>query len=469
MTVTSEIISTRPDEAAVQGLRASLRGGILRSGDDGYDVARKIFNGMFDKRPGLIARCAGTGDVINAVNFARTHKLAVAVRGGGHSAAGNSVLDGGLLIDLSPMKGIRVDPARRTATAQPGLRLGEFDRETQAFGLATTLGIVSNTGIAGLTLGGGIGWLNGKYGLACDNLLGVDVVTADGRFLTASAEENEDLFWGVRGGGGNFGIVTSFNYQLHPVGRVLGGFLAYPMSKAEEVLRLYDNFSRESPDEVSTAAGLLSTPDGNPAVLIVVCYTGPIAEGEKILKPLRTFDSPLADTIRPMKYVEMQSLLDEGYPAGRLHYWKSNFVRTLSDDAIDVMIECAKSRPSPLSALVLQQMHGAAGRVPTGRTAFAHRQDQYDFLIVSQWSDPADNEKNIRWARESWEMIGPFAEKSVYVNDLGEEGDQRVKAAYGSNYERLVALKNKYDSTNFFYLNQNIKPTTSGSATPLSD
>lgn len=459
MTVTTAITGATVDEATIQGFKVGLRGELLRPGDGGYDTARKIYNAMFDKRPGLIARCAGTADVINAVNFARRHNLSVAVRGGGHSPAGKSVCDGGILIDLSPMKGIRVDPAKRTADAQPGLRLGDFDRETQAFGLATTLGIVSNTGIAGLTLGGGIGWLNGKYGLACDNLLSVDLVTADGQFLTASASENEDLFWGIRGGGGNFGIVTSFRYQLHPVGMVLGGLLAYPMNKAAEVLRFYHEFSRESPDDLSTAAGLLTAPDGNPSVLIAVCYTGAIPEGEKILKTLRTFDSPVIDAIRPMKYVEMQSVFDEGYPPGRLHYWKSNFIRALSHDAIETMIEQAKARPSQLSALVLQQMHGKASRIPGGETAFPHRKEQYDFLIVSQWADPTENEVNIRWARDSWDKMQPFVEKGVYVNDLGEEGDQRVKEAYGPNYPRLVALKNNYDPTNFFHLNQNIKPT----------
>ncbi len=461
MTVSGTIARPELDEPALREFKANLRGQLLRSGDLGYDTARKIFNAMFDKHPGLIARCAGTADIINAVNFARTHNLSVAVRGGGHSPAGNSVCDGGMLIDLSQMKGMRVDPAKRTARAQPGLRLGEFDRETQAFGLATTLGIVSNTGIAGLTLGGGIGWLNGKHGLACDNLLSADLVTANGQFQTASPTENPDLFWTVRGGGGNFGIITSFEYQLHPVDKILGGLIVYPISKAREVLQFYDQFSREAPDELSTAAALLTAPDGNPAVIIVVCYTGSMAEGEKTIKPLRTLEPPIVDMIRPMKYLELQSLLDEGYPPGRLHYWKSNFVQAPSKDAIDVMVEYAKARPSPLSAIVLQQMHGAAARVPIRNSAFAHRREQYDLLIVGQWTSPADNERNIKWAQEAWEKLQPFTERSVYVNDLGEEGDQRVKAAYGPNYERLVTLKNKYDPTNFFHQNQNIRPTVS--------
>jgi len=448
-----------PDEATVQGFKASLRGELLRPGDDTYDAARKVYNAMIDKRPAMIVRCAGTADVIHAVNFGRTHDLLLAVRGGGHSVAGKSVCDGGLLIDLSTMKGMRVDPASRTVRAQPGLRLGELDRETQAFGLATTLGTVSNTGIAGLTLGGGIGWLNGKHGLACDNLLSVDVVTADGRLLTASASENEDLFWGVRGGSGNLGIVTSFEYQLHAVGPVLGGMVLYELSKAKEVLRFFDEFSHTCPDELSTLGLCVTAPDGNRVIAIAACYCGSLQEGEQVLKPLRTFGPPLADMIQPMKYVEMQSILDAGLPPGQWHYWKSNFVRTLSEDAIETLMQHVATVPSPLTALFLQQMHGAASRVGPTETAFVHRREQYDFIIPSIWIDPADSEKNIKWTRELWEAMQPFVEQTVYVNNLGEEGDERVKAAYGPNYERLLTLKNKYDPTNFFRLNQNIRPS----------
>ena len=448
------------EETLVQQLQTGLRGALLRPGDDSYDAVRKIYNAMIDKRPALIVQCAGAADVLTAVTFARTHNLLVAVRGGGHSVGGKSVCDSGVLIDLSPMKGIRVDPARRTARAQPGLRLGELDRETQAFGLATPLGVIANTGIAGLTLGGGIGWLSGQYGLACDNLLSVDVVTADGRFLTASASENTDLFWGVRGGGGNFGIVTSFEYRLHPVGPVLGGTVLYEMKKAWEVLRFLDKFAHEYPDELSVDIGFLTTPDGNLMVGITVCYSGSLGEGEKVLQPLRTFGTPIADFIRPMSYVEMQSLLDENFPPGRLHYWKSNFLRVMSDDAIEVMLEYATTMPSPTSVVELQLMHGAASRIGCSETAFAHRYEQYDLLILSNWTDPADSEKNVRWTRAFWEAMQPFVEQRVYVNNLGEEGDERDRAAYGSNYERLVALKNKYDPTNFFRLNPNIKPNT---------
>jgi FAD/FMN-containing dehydrogenase len=446
-------------ETVIEAFKATLRGTLLRPGDDGYDATRKVYNAMIDKRPALIVRCAGTADVMNAVTFARTHNLLVAVRGGGHSVAGKSVCDGGVLIDLSPMKGIRVDPTHRTAQAQAGLTLGEVDRETQAFGLATPLGTVSDTGIAGLTLGGGAGWLSGKYGLACDNLRSVDVVTADGRFLTASVGEHPDLFWGLRGGSGNFGIVTSFEYQLHPVGPVLGGMVLYEMRQAREVLRFYREFAHTCPDELSTMAAFLTAPDGNPVLAIVVCHCGALAEGEKALKPLRTFGAPMTDLIQPMPYVEMQRLFDAGWPPGRLHYWKSNFLRTVSDDAIEMLVAYAAAVPSPMTYIVLQQMHGAASRVGPTETAFAHRTEQYFFGIYSVWIDPADSEKNIGWTREFWEAMQPFVERGVYVNDLGEEGDERVRAAYGSNYDRLVAVKNTYDPTNFFRLNQNITPT----------
>lgn len=458
MPVTSRT-GTVVNEATVQGFKASLRGQLLRSNDVSFDTARRVFNEMIDKRPAMIVGCAGVGDVINAVKFARDHNLLVAVRGGGHSVAGKSVCDGGVLIDLSPMKGMRVDPARRTVHAQAGLRLGEFDRETQAFGLATTLGVISNTGIAGLTLGGGIGWLNGNFGLACDNLLSADVVTADGRFLTASASENEDLFWGVRGGGGNFGIVTSFEYRLHPIGPVLGGMVLYEMSGAKEVLRFYHEFSQSCRDELSTMALVVTAPDGNPVIAISACYSGSLEDGEKALKPLRTFGSPVAVLLRPISYVEMQSFFDASFPPGCLHYWKANFLRALHDDAIEILMEYAVAKPSPISAIALQQMHGAASRVGRDETAFAHRYEQYDFGIFSIWTEPADSEKNINWTRELWEKMQPFAERGVYVNNLGEEGEERVRAAYGPNYERLVALKEKYDPTNFFQMNQNIKPT----------
>jgi FAD/FMN-containing dehydrogenase len=454
------------EEELVQEFQANLRGELIRSEDDSYDDARAVFNGMVNKRPAMIVRCAGTSDVIEGVNFARTHNLLLSVKGGGHSVAGKAVCDGGLMLDLSPMKGIRVDPVQGTAEAQPGLTLGEFDHETQRFGLATTLGIVSMTGIAGLTLGGGIGWLNGKHGLACDNLLSADVVSADGQLLTASVEENEDLFWAIRGGSGNFGIVTSFKYQLHPVGTVLGGGLLYPEAEAREALRFYHEFASTCPDELTTMGSLGRAPDGSLVVGVAVCYCGPMEAGERVLHPLRTFGPPLEDNVQPMPYRTLQRAFDAGFPSGQQHYWKASYLKDPSDEAIDVMLRFVAEMPSPTSGVGLQQMHGAASRVDPAATAFTHRDQYYDFLILSQWPDPADSAENIRWTREFFEAMQPFFERGVYVNDLGEEGEDRVKEAYGSNYERLAALKNKYDPTNLFRLNQNIRPTAQSGAAP---
>jgi FAD/FMN-containing dehydrogenase len=453
------------EEGAVREFAAGLRGEIVRPEEDGYDAARAVFNGMIDKRPALIVRCAGTSDVIRGVDFAHAHDLLLAVRSGGHNVAGKAVCDGSLMLDLSPMKGMRVDPARRRARAQSGLTLGEFDHETQAFGLATPLGVVSMTGIAGLTLGGGLGWLNGKHGLACDNLLSADVVTADGRLLTASEEENEDLFWGIRGGGGNFGVVTSFEYRLHPVGPVLAGGLRYPAAKARDVLRFYHEFASGCPEELSTSASLGRAPDGSLVAGITVCYCGAIEEGERVLRPLRAFGSPLEDGIRPMAYTALQSAPDEGFPPGQQHYWKSSNLEHLSDEAIEVMVRLVKEMPSPSSGVGLQQMHGAASRVDPAATAFPHRDEHYDLLILSQWANPADSEENVRWTRELFEAMQPFVGKGVYVNNLGEEEGDRVKEAYGEHYERLVALKDRYDPTNLFRLNQNVKPTAHSGAT----
>lgn len=449
-------------DTAIQQFKANLRGELLRPGDPGYDDARRVWNGMIDKRPGLIARCTGAADVIQSVQFAREHELLVAVRGGGHNYAGKSVCDDGLMIDLSPMKGIRVDPRRRTARAQPGLKLGEFDRETQAFGLATTLGVNTDTGIAGLTLGGGCGWLGGKYGLACDNVISMDVVTATGKLLTASATENEGLFWGLRGAGANLGIVTSFEYQLHPVGPVLGGMVLHSLSKAKEVLRFFDEFSHMAPDEVTTNGLLLTAPDGTPAVATVACYCGPLDKGEKALKPLRTFSPPLADLIAPQPYVVMQTLFDEAWPPGRLYYHKGHNIRALNDGAIETLMAYAQMMPTPVSSIYFQQVHGASSRVPANATAFPHRYHYYNSGVHPATDNPTDCDKMIRWARECWQALQPFAERALYVNlleDAVEEGEQRVREAYGPNYERLVALKNKYDPTNFFRLNANIKPT----------
>jgi hypothetical protein len=440
-----------------RALRAHFGGDLLLSGEGNYEALRAVFNAMIDKRPAMIARCANAHDVALAVKFSRDHNLRVAVRGGGHSIAGKSVCDDGLLIDLSTMKGLSIDVGRQVATAEPGLRLGELDQGTQAFGLATPLGIVSSTGIAGLTLGGGIGWLNGKFGLACDNLISADVVIADGKLLTANSAENADLLWGLRGGGGNFGIVTRFEYRLHVVNEVLGGMLVFDIRDAKNVLLRFHDLARGCPDELSMVAALLTQPVGILVLAIVVCYAGSLRIGEQVIQSLRQL-GPVDDQIRPMSYLEMQSLLDGAFPLGRRHYWKSSFIRHISEDAIDTLLCYCCAKPSPLTTVALQHIHGAAARIGPSETAFPHRADQYDLGILAQWSDPADSNRNFEWTRAFWDAMRPFSEPSVYVNNLGEEGHDRVREAYGLNYGRLLELKNKYDPTNLFSLNQNIPP-----------
>jgi hypothetical protein len=436
-------MGTAFDEATVQALQASLRGALLRPGDEGYEAARRVRNWAIDRCPGLIVRCAGADDVIRAVNFARSHDLLVAVRGGGHSYAGHSTCDGGIVIDLSSMKGIEVDPERRVARAEAGLTLGEFDQATQAFGLVTPLGTVAETGIAGLTLGGGFGWLMGKYGLSCDNLLSVEVVTADARLLTASAQENEDLFWGVGGGSGNF----------------VGGGVTYPVAQTGTVLRFFREFTGTAPDELTSYAGFLPSADG-PVFGIFVCYCGDLEAGTKVLKPLRSFGRPVADSIRPMSYLEMQALLGAFFPPvpPLSFYVKAGFLPELSDGAIDTILAQVAKAPLPVWMSFLEHFHGAACRVHREETAFPHREIGYNIETGAGWQDPAAAPAVIAWVRGYAEALQPFSSSRVYVNRLGDEGEERVKAAYDANYARLVALKNKYDPTNFFHLNQNIKP-----------
>lgn len=455
------------DPAAVAALRTHLRGELILPGDAGYEAARRVWNGMIDKRPALIARCAGPEDVIAAVNFARERALLVAVRGGGHNVAGNATCDGGLVIDLSRMRAVRVDAARRTARAEGGATWGDFDAATQAHGLATTGGAVSTTGIAGLTLGGGVGWLARRFGLTCDNLLSVELVTADGRLLTASAEDHADLFWGVRGGGGNFGVVTAFEYQLHPVGTVLGGMVLYPMEQATELAHFYRDFAAAAPEELASllvffvAPPLPSLPahlHGQPLAGVAPCYSGAPAEGEALLRPLRRFGTPVVDTIAPLPYTEQQRLIDAGSPAGLLNYWKAGFLQALSDDAIATIVAHTNRAVAPGMMTEIFQFDGAVNRVAPEATAFSHRGGRFDFTAVAKWSDPADSDAYITWARDFYEAIQPFTTGGVYVNYLGGEGADRVRAAYGANYDRLVALKAKYDPTNLFRLNQNIPP-----------
>ncbi len=458
--VTTEGTDVILEEAAVLNFAADLWGPLLRPGDSGYDGARTVWNGMIDRRPALIARCGGVADVIAAVRFARTHGLLVSVRGGGHNITGNAVCEGGLMIDLSPMKSVRVDPGKRTARAEAGLTWGEYNRETQAFGLASTGGVVSTTGIAGLTLGGGLGWLMGKHGLSCDNLLSADMITAEGQFLTASADQHPELFWGLRGGGGNFGVVTSFEYRVHPVGPVLAGMVLHPMAKAREVLRFYRDYARNCSDELTAFAALMTSAEGAPVVAIVVGYIGDLAEGEAQVAPVRKFGSPLVDTIAPMSYVQLNQMFDAAFPYGGVQrYWKSSFLKQLGDDVLEILVDRATTMRSPMSMVGFFHVHGAATRVDANETAFGLRDDQWDYDVISQWFDPAESAGHVAWTREFWTAVEPFATGKVYVNHLDAEEGTRIRAAYNQNYERLVALKNKYDPTNLFRLNQNIRPT----------
>jgi FAD/FMN-containing dehydrogenase len=440
-------------------LAARLRGALIRPDDPAYERARRVFNGLIDRRPSLIVRCAAADDVVEAVAFARAHELRVAVRGGGHNVAGNAVCDGGLVLDMSGMKDIRVDRTARTARADPGLTWGEFDRATQAHGLATTGGFISTTGIAGLTLGGGLGWLMRRHGLTCDNLVAAEVITADGRRVRAGGGANEDLLWGLRGGGGNFGVVTAFEYRLHPLGPVTAGTIHYPRARARAVLRFYRDYLLEAPDELGTSIALTTADGGEPVVYVVVCHCGPSAAAEPVVGPLRAFGAPLAVDIRPRPYRELQGLSDAGFPPGLLHYWKSAFLAELSDDAIEAIVDAAAGAPSPRSFSVIEHLGGAVARVDPDATAFAHRGRHFNLSILSIWEAAPATDANVAWARRYWRAVQPFAADAVYVNYLGDEGQERVVAAYGpAKYERLAALKARYDPTNFFRLNQNIRP-----------
>jgi FAD binding domain/Berberine and berberine like len=446
-------------DEVVLGFKSRMRGPLLRPGDDGYDTARTIWNGMIDRRPGLIARCLDAGDVIAAVTVAREHRLLVSIRGGGHNITGNAVCDGGLMIDLSPMRRIDIDAGARTVRAEAGVIWRELDQATQAFGLATTGGVVAETGIAGFTLGGGFGYLMRRFGLACDNLISVEIVTADGQLRTASAMEHPDLFWGVRGGGGNFGVVTTLTYRLHPVGpTILGGMVIHPFNRARDMFQFYREFTVEQPDELTVYAGLMTAQDGTRAGGMVVCYTGPLEEGERLLAPLRRFGPPAADLIAPTPYTAQQELYTPLYPKGRLNYWKSSFVDELSDPAIETMIAQFDAVPSPLSSAGLEHLGGALSRVGWDTSAFSQRDARYNLLITGEWTDPAENEVNIGWTRGFWQAMQPFTRDSVYINYLGGDEHDRARSAYGSKYDRLVALKTKYDPTNLFRMNHNIEP-----------
>jgi FAD/FMN-containing dehydrogenase len=447
---------------AVSGIAPTFLGQLLRRGDAGYDEARRVHNGMVDKKPALIARCRGVADVVDAINIARDFGLEVAVRGGGHNVAGRATVEGGVMIDLALMKGIHVDPGERLVRAQGGTTWADLNRETQLHGLAVTGGVVSTTGIAGLTLGGGIGWLMGKYGLALDNLQSVELVTAEGRVLQVCAKEHPDLFWAVRGGGGNFGVVTSFEYRLFPVGpMVAGGLIAYPFDSAREMLRFYRDFTASVPDEQTLAATLVHAPDGSGTKLtaMVGCYSGSLAEGEVAMRPVKEFGSPVMDELGSMPYCQVNRMLDAGYPKGALSYWKSSFLARLSDDAIDTMIEHFGRCPTPMGQVLLEHCHGAATRVGIMDTAFPHRTVGYNFLVASQTMNPAISDRCTAWVRQTYAAMEPFIAPGRYVNylDDDETGDS-VPAAYGPNYRRLREIKTKYDPGNFFHLNQNIRP-----------
>ena len=451
----------RPIDAAhLENLRQVFRGELISSGHAGYEVARRVWNGNIDRRPALIARCTGVADVQRAVEFAQLRGLRVSVRGGGHSAPGYGTNDGGLVIDMSPMKGVRVDPHRRTVRAEGGVLWRELDRETQVFGLATTGGTVSNTGIAGLTLGGGLGWLMGKHGLTVDNLISADVVTADGTFRLANVTDNADLFWALRGGGGNFGVVTSLEYHLHPVTQVLGGLVLYPLEQARAVLRFYRDFCPSLPDEAEAFAALLTAPQGMPVVALLLGYNGTLEQGEKILGPARRFGTPIADLVGPVPYTARQTMLDAPNAEHGLHrYWRSAFTEQISDGLIDAVVEGAASFTSPLSALIFFYMHGAATRPLPTETAFAARRAQWDFDAIGQWADAATSDQHIAWVRALWPRCEPHLLGKAYVNHLAaDDRPEIVRASFGENYARLREVKTVYDPTNLFRLNANIPP-----------
>jgi FAD/FMN-containing dehydrogenase len=447
---------------AVTELSGRFSGQLLQPGGTGYEEARKVHNGLVNKHPALIARCRGVADVVDAVDLAHRLNLEVAIRGGGHNVAGRGTVEGGLMIDLAPMKGIHVDPQARSVRAQGGVTWAELNRETQLHGLAVTGGVVSTTGIAGLTLGGGIGWLMGKYGLALDNLRSVEIVTTEGKVLRTSKDERTDLFWALRGGGGNFGVATSFEYQLHPVGpTITGGLVAHPFERARDVLKFFRDFTASLPDESIVFAGLIHAADGSGTKLAAFAtgHCGSLAEGETATRPLKQFGTPLMDAIGPMPYCRLNAMLDGAFPKGALNYWKSSFLAQLSDAAIDTLVDCFARCPTPMGQLLLEHFHGAVTRVNVGDTAFPHRAEGYNLIVLAEWIEPKDTDRCVAWARETYTAMEPFVGAGRYVNYLGDDetGDPTA-AAYGTNYRRLQEIKKKYDPSNFFHMNQNIRP-----------
>ena len=449
------------DSDRLKSLAAAFSGTLLRAGDDGYEEARRVHNGLIDKRPVLIARCRGTADIAGALDLARESGLEISVRGGGHNVGGRAVTNGGVMIDLSLMRGIHVDPKARTVRTQGGATWREFNRETAVHGFATTGGVISTTGVAGLTLGGGLGWLLGAYGLAVDNLSSVELVTAAGDLLNVGADEHPDLFWAVRGGGGNFGVAASFEFRVHPLREVVGGLVAHPITAANDVLRFYRDFTATVPDDLSVFAALVHAPDGSgvPLVALIVCHAGALEQAQRDVRPLLEFGTPAMAQIGPMPYPVINTILDDAFPRGALNYWKSSFIKGLSDDTIGAMIDRFAGCPSPMSGIVIEHFHGAVTRVPVSATAVPHREAGYNFLVASVWTDPAAVDRNIAWTRATYADMEPYLARGRYVNYLGDdEPNDAVERAYGPNFARLVEVKRKYDPDNLFRLNQNIVP-----------
>ncbi|WP_407114184.1 FAD-binding oxidoreductase [Bradyrhizobium sp. LMG 9283] len=454
---------------AIAAFRQTLRGSVCLAEEPGYDEARTIWNAMIDRHPGAVVRCRGTADIIRAVRLAREHGLLVAVRGGGHNIAGNAVCDGGLLIDLSLMRSVRVDPFHRTARVDPGATLGDFDKEAQAFGLATPLGINSTTGVAGLTLGGGFGWLSRKFGLAVDNLISADVVTAEGELVRANIAEKTDLFWALRGGGANFGVVSSFEFRLHPVGpMVLAGLIVHPFARARELLAGYRDVAAHAPDELTVWVVLRQAPPlpflpaevhGNEIVAFAVCYAGDENEGKRALEPLRALGQPIADVIGMQPFAAWQTAFDPLLTPGAYNYWKSHNFVELNDSLLDTLVSHTTSLPTGECEIFIGQLGGATSRVAVDATVFPHREAKFVMNVHTRWRDRADEQHSIDWARKLFKEAAPHATGGVYVNFMPEDETDRVAGAYGPNYARLAALKAKYDPDNLFRLNQNVRPS----------
>lgn len=462
------MVQTQVDKASVEELQTSLRGELIGPSDEAYEEARQVYNAMHDRRPAVIVGCVDAGDVIAAVNFAREHGGDLSVRGGSHSAPGFGTNDGGGVIDLSRMKGMRVDPRARTVRAEGGCTWGDLNHATHAFGLATTGGVVSTTGIAGLTLGGGIGYLARGCGLSLDNLLSADVVTADGQFLLASERENEDLFWALRGGGGNFGVVTSFEYRLHPIKDILAGIFVFPLDRGRDVLEFYREYIQTAPEEMGMYPAFLVAPPlpflpeeahGETFCAMVACWAGPLEKGEEALKSLRKVAPTVGEMVAPMPYPEINALFDELMPPGLQQYWKGSFSGELTDGAIEVHLEHGPKVPTVNCAMHIYPINGACHRVSPDATAFSYRDATFATVIAGVWPDPADNENNVKWVKDYYQALEPHSAAGGYINFMDADDQGRIKDNYKGNYDRLAAIKRKYDPTNLFHMNQNIRPT----------